>query len=369
MDFDLNEEQTMLRDMVARFGADHYDPVKRLAYLRQDRGFAEENWKMLAETGLLAFALPEEAGGFGGRDADILATMEALGGFVAVEPVLATILLGMGILWEAGTEAQREELIALTLAGERFPALALYEHQGRFDSKAVRAQAVTDPAGTRISGVKQLVLGGAFATDLIVAARLSDGGDIGLFIVDKQAEGVSSTDYRLADGSFASDICFDNAPAQAMTRGEDALNIVLDRARLAICAELVGLADLMFRQTLDYMKTRKQFGMPLGAFQALQHRMADCYTLVELSRSQLYRAAGSGSGDSVQRAAAIIGAKAYISESAMQVGEEAIQFHGGIGVTEELMVGQAFKRVMTLVMLLGDADYEVDQYIGMTALS
>lgn len=363
MNFDLSEENALLQNLVSRFGADRYDSVKRLAYLREPAGFAPANWQTLAETGLFAFALPHHAGGFGGSDVDVMTVMEALGRFVAVEPILPSIILGVGALFEAGTAAQRETLLPQALSGARFLSLALFERQGRYGLTDLCSQAVARDHGYALSGSKQMVLGGGFATDLVVAAQLE--GATRLFLVDATAPGLTFRDYRLVDGSVASDIVFTNTPAHLMDGRADALGAVLARGRLAICAELVGLMDMMFQATLDHLKTRNQFGQPLGSFQAIQHRMADCYALVELSRSQLYKAVGHGA-EGTAREAAIAGAKAYISQSAMHIGEEAVQLHGGIGTTEELLVGQAFKRVLTLASLFGDADLEIDTYVSLT---
>lgn len=365
LNFDLSEEQGLLRDLVVRFGTDRYDSVKRLAYLRESGGFDRANWKTLAETGLLAFALPEEAGGFGGSDVDIITVMEALGSFAGVEPILPSIIIGAGALWEAGTDEQREQLLPLVTAGTHFVSLALFEHQGRYSDRNFQTEAFADGNGYTITGRKQMVLGGGFATHLIVAAHLQGKDQASLFLLDAKAPGVAFHNYRLVDGSVASDIGFADVPAQMMKGGEDVLSGILSRTRLAICAELTGLMGLMFQMTLDYLKTRKQFGQPLGSFQALQHRMADCYARVELSRSQLYRAAAN-SGEGGARETAIAGAKAYISDCAVLVGEESLQLHGGIGTSEELLVGQAFKRVTMLAALLGDADTEIASYVGMT---
>lgn len=365
MNFDLNEEQVMLQDLVRRFGAEHYDPVRRLAYLREPDGFSRSHWAMLAQTGLLSFALPEAAGGFGGAPADIMVVMEALGRFVAVEPILPSVIMGMGALWQAGTVAQHDALLQRAAAGEALLSLALFEREARFGHALTRTAATADGDIWRITGAKTMVLGGSFATHHVTAAMTEGERAIRLFLVEAGAEGLEQRDYRLADGSLASDIRFTATPAQAMQGGEAALEAVLTQARLAICAELVGLMDMMLQTTLDYLKTRRQFGQPLGAFQAIQHRMADCYARVELSRSQLFRAAGTQTAGN-PCPAATTGAKAYISESAMHVGEEAVQLHGGIGTTEELLVGQAFKRVLLLASLLGDADTEITSYARMT---
>lgn len=364
MNFDLSEEQGLLRDMVARFGADHYDASKRLQYLRQPHGFSLDNWSLLAETGLLAFALPEEAGGFGGSDVDIITVMEALGDFAAVEPFLASVIAGCGAVWQAGTEEQRERLIPQLLSGQRFAALAIHERNARYGLEGIQCRAATRGEEVRLTGHKQFVLGGGFATDIVVVARAERNSEISLYLVESEAAGLTRRDYRLADGSVASDIILENVVASPMQPGVPALAAVLQQMRLAISGELVGLTGLMFRDTLDYLKTRKQFGQALGSFQAIQHRMAECYAKLELARSQLYRAAAF-SDSPAERERAIIGAKAYISHAAMHVGEEAVQLHGGIGTTEELLVGQAFKRVMTLSALLGDADTEIANYVAL----
>ncbi|MEZ5656395.1 MAG: acyl-CoA dehydrogenase [Sphingobium sp.] len=366
MNFDLTEEQGLLRDLILRFGADRYDSVQRLAYLREPHGFSRTNWELLADTGLLAFALPEVAGGFGGSDADIITVAEALGTFVAVEPVLASVIMGTGIVYGAASEDQRAALIPDMVAGKCTAALAVFEPHARFETGALQARATeTEGGGYALSGSKQMVLGGPFADNIVVAARAAEQEQASLFLVEAKAPGLAFRNYRLADGSMASDIDLNNVAAEIMPGGLDALHAVVVQARLAICAELVGLMEMMFRETLEYLKTRQQFGQPLGSFQAIQHRMADCYAKVELSRSQLYRAAGQGS-DPVARDIAIRGAKAYIAQSAMHVGEEAIQLHGGIGTTEELLVGQAFKRVFTLAALLGDADADLRNYVAQT---
>ena len=368
LNFDLGEEQRLLRDMLSRFGADRYDPAKRLTYLREPDGFARDNWAALAEAGVLAFALPEAAGGFGGSDSDIIIAMETLGNVTAVEPMLACVIMGIGALWQSGTESQRKRVIPELVAGQRFAALAVYERESRYRSDNPRAVVERRGESFVLSGTKQTVLGGPFATDLVVSARADASGEIGLYLVDARSPGLAFRHYRLADGSAASDIDFASAPVEPMDGGADALRSVLRQARLAICAELVGLMARMFDETLEYLKTREQFGKPLGSFQAIQHRMADCYTKLELSRSQLYRAAGMRANNSSPDSSAH-GAKAFIARNAIHIGEEAVQLHGGIGTTEELLVGQAFKRVFTLASLMGDVDTEISRYIALSGAS
>lgn len=359
MDFDLSEEQRLLRDLIERYAGDRFDPVKRLAYLREERGFSAEGWRILAETGVLAFPFAEALGGLGGGAAELITVMEALGRGAVTEPVLPVLLLGGGAIAQAGTPAQRARLLPPLIAGEAFAALAHAEHQARFRTDHVATRAVPGDGGARLAGAKRMVLGGPFADDFVVSA-LDEAGRIGLYLVARDAPGLSRRDYRMIDGSLASDLELAGVEAEPMEGDAETLDAVLADARLAICGELAGLMALMFDATLDYVKTRNQFGQPLGRFQAIQHRMADNYSRLELSRSQLYRAAAGPVGDG--REAALAAAKAFISANALALGEDAIQLHGGIGTTEELIVGQAFKRVLLLASLLGDGEWELRRY-------
>lgn len=361
MNFDLNGEQSLLRDLVERFVADHYDPIRRLNYIAEPGGFSRAGWQIMADIGLLALPFSEEHGGLGGGAVELITVAEALGKGVATEPVLAVILTAASLIERGGSDAMKAGLLPRIIAGECLPALAHLERGARFLATKPQVQAV----GGRIDGAKSCVMGGGYADQLLVTA-CDEQGAPGVYLVDAAAHGVTRTDYRLVDGSVASDIQFSNVPAERLPQGQAALEHVLDQARLAIIAELVGLMAHMFEATVDYVKTRQQFGQPIGRFQAVQHRLADGYAMVELSRSQLYRAAAQNPG-TAEAHAAIIGAKAYISGCAMKIAEEAVQLHGGIGTTEELMVGQAFKRTMLLAALLGDADWDLRHYVQLTA--
>lgn len=365
MNFDLSEEQSLLRDLIDRFAADRYDPVRRLAYLRQARGFDDECWAMLAETGLLAFPFAAEHGGFGGGAVELITVMEAMGRGALVEPVLPLVVLGGSLLERGGTAEQVERILPAVIAGERSVCFAHCERGGRFDVTIPATRATGRGDDVRITGTKIAVMAGAFADHYIVTAQ-EEGGVSALYLVDAGAAGITRRDYRLIDGTFASDIMFADTPAQPMAGGQDVMATVMADARLAICAELVGLMTLMFDATLDYVKTRAQFGQAIGQFQAIQHRMADNYARLELSRSQLYRAASQDPGTPAAMAA-IVGAKAYISANAVALGEESVQLHGGIGTTEELMVGQAFKRVLMLSALFGDAEWDRRHYARLAA--
>lgn len=361
MNFDLSEEQALLRNLVEKFASDRYDPARRLTYIRQAHGFCPQGWAALADTGLLAFPLAEEFGGFGGGSVELITVMEAMGRAVAVEPLLPVILMAGGMIDKAGAAAQRHDWLPRLAAGESMASLAHGEYQARFNQDGIATRA----KGSLLNGAKQMALAGSVA-DIFVVSAIDEVGVPGLFLVHADAPGLTLRHYRMTDGSSASDLVLINVPGERMAGGLEALDDVLLDVRLAICAELVGLMAMMFDATLDYIKTRKQFGQPIGGFQAIQHRMADNYARMELSRSQLYRAAATQRADTA-RAGAITGAKAYISANAMALGEDAIQLHGGIGTTEELMVAQAFKRVMLLASLLGDSDWELRRYQALVA--
>ncbi|ARS29457.1 acyl-CoA dehydrogenase family protein [Sphingomonas sp. KC8] len=358
MNFDLSEEQRLLRDLIEKYVGDRYDAVKRLRYIAEPHGFSAEGWQLMAETGLLAFHFPEQLGGLGGGADTLITVMEALGRGVTTEPVLPVIVLAGGALQRGGSDAQRAIWLPRLIAGTGFVALAHTEHESRFNETAVAARASGDGAMVKIDGTKQMVLGGPFADAFIVSAQ-SDVGTVGLYLVSADASGIERRDYRMADGSAASDLVLRQVAAEPMPGDLGVLEAVLADARLAINAELIGLMAMMFDATLDYVKTRNQFGQPIGQFQVIQHRMADNYGRLELSRSHLYSAAATGDSD---RGIALAGAKAFISARAIELGEDAIQFHGGIGTTEELMVGQAFKRALVLASLFGDSDWELRRY-------
>lgn len=363
MNFDLNEEQTLLRDLVERFVADRYDPMRRLSYVAEPQGFSIKGWTILAETGLLALPFSEDYGGLGGGAVELITVAEALGRGVATEPFLPVILTAATLIDRSGSDAMKADLLPPIIAGLSLPALAHLERGARFLATRPQTRAAGD--AVRVSGAKTCVIGGGFA-DLLLVTATDEKDATGVYLVDAAAQGITRTDYRLVDGSVASDIQFADVPATLLPQGASVLDSVLDQARLAIIAEMLGLMGHMFDATVDYVKTRQQFGQPIGRFQAVQHRLAEGYAKVELSRSQLYRAAAQAPG-TLEAHAAIIGAKAYISGCAMKVAEEAVQLHGGIGTTEELMVGQAFKRTMLLAALLGDADWDLRHYVQLTA--
>ncbi|WP_198351038.1 acyl-CoA dehydrogenase family protein [Flavisphingomonas formosensis] len=350
MDFTLTDDQQMLKTLVERFVADRYDAGARAVYRATACGYSARNMQMLAEMGLFALAWPESEGGLEGGPIEIMTVMEALGRGLAVEPVLETVFVAGAMLARLCPAELRGEWLEAVLHGRRRVAFAFAEHGARFalTGGGTRAQA------GRLSGGKTMVAAGA---DLWIVTARDERGD-SLYLVRADATGVATRDYRLIDGSVASELVFD---AVAATRIGDlaAIEGLLDSGRIGAMAEMVGIMSRIFDETLDYVRNRKQFGVAIGSFQAIQHRLADQYAALELSRSQLYRAALA---EGTERAAAIAGAKSFIARRAIRLGEECIQFHGGMGVSDELAIGHGHKRLMLLASLFGDAHHEAARY-------
>lgn len=365
MNFELNEDQLLLKNLTEQFVADRYDLAKRAAYQESAGGFSRENWALLAELGLLALPFAEADGGLGGGMVEIITVMETLGSGLVAEPVLSDLLLAGALIAEAGTQAQKAAWLPRIMNGEARVALAHFEQGARYDLDHVGARSQADGDGFRIDGEKTLVLAGAEADAYLVSAR--DGEDVRFHIVPADAPGLRRRDYRLVDGSVASELRLLSVPAaERLDGGMTIFAKVADRARIAASAEMIGIMSMLFQATLDYVRTRKQFGVAIGGFQAVQHRLADLYTALELSRSQLYRAA-LADGDDQERARAVAGAKSYIGASAIQLGEECIQFHGGMGTTDELIIGHGHKRLLLLATLLGDSDSELERFNALSA--
>lgn len=367
MNFDLDDQQAMLRDMVARFAADRYDIEKRARYRKSPEGFSAENWAMLAELGLLALPFSEDQGGIGGGIVDIITVAEELGRGLVGEPWLSDVLMAARLLDRAGSDAQREAWIGRIITGETRIALAHSEQRARYNPNYV----TTEARDGVLTGAKTFVLAGAGAEAFVVSARESGGvadpAGIGLWLVPADAKGLERRDYRLTDGSVASELRLHGVSAGERLPGDAAaaLAATFDEARIAACAEMVGVMDMLLQATLEHVRTRKQFGQAIGSFQAIQHRMAQLYVRLEQSRSHLLRAALAS--DDAARAQTIAGAKAFVSENAVLLGEDSIQLHGGMGVTEELPIGHGHKRILLLANLFGDADAELARYVQLAA--
>ncbi len=370
MDFDLTEEQRLLKDSVDRLMADRYDFEARKRHGREPEGWSREMWGAYAELGLLAIPFAEEHGGFGGGPVETMIVMEAFGRSLALEPYLSTVVLGGGLIRNGGSEAQAAEHLPLVASGERLLAFAHTERQSRYDLFDVATTARRDGDAFVLDGHKSVVLHGDAADRILVTARTAgarrDRAGIGLFLVDAAAPGVSRRGYPTQDGTRAAEITLEGvrvAPEGVIGSPEDALPLVeraVDETMAALCAEAVGCMDEMLKLTVDYMKTRKQFGVAIGSFQALQHRSVDMFVELEQSRSMAMLAAMMArEPDALERARSVAAAKVQIGRSGRAVGQGAVQLHGGVGVTMEYKVGHLFKRATMIDTLFGDADHHL----------
>jgi pimeloyl-CoA dehydrogenase small subunit len=373
VDFDYSEEQRLLDETVRRLVKDEYEFAERKKYLAEPQGFSAALWAKYAELGLLGLPFAEEYGGFGGSGIETMIVMEAFGRGLALEPYLATVVLGGGLVTLAGNDGQKSAILPEIAAGNLKLAFAQSERHARYDLAHVETAAKAQGGGFVLNGHKTIVLHGGAAHKFIVSARTAGGGNdtsgISLFVVDRDAKGVAVRDYPTVDGLRAADITLSNVSvgADALLGPRDgALPIVervVDRAVAALCAEAVGIMETLNAMTLDYIKTRKQFGVAIGSFQVLQHRMVDMTIAAEQAKSLEILAAMSADGtDDKERGRAISAAKVQIGLSGRTVGQGAIQLHGGIGMTDEYAAGHYFKRLSTIEHSFGDTDYHLDRF-------
>lgn len=366
MNLNLSDEQRMLADMMTRFTADHYDIAKRAEYKKSKIGFSHKNWNIMAETGILSIPFSEEYGGLNGSAGDIISVMQPLGRAVALEPVLSCITLAGHFLNHAGTQSQKEAWIPKVVEGKASIALAHIEHQARFDLGFVRTNYTMTKDGARLNGHKTFVMG-AGAADAFVVSAIEQSADsdnkdsIKFFIVKADAQDLRHRSYRLIDGSVAYELELNDTSGELMEGNFQDLLVSISLAKIAACAEMVGLMEVLLETTLEHVKTREQFGRPLAKFQVIQHRLADAYADLEMSRSHLVNLAALKSADPDYHKT-ISGSKASISNSAIRIAEEAVQLHGGMGISDELIIGHALKRVKLLAILFGDADAEMRRY-------
>ncbi|MFM2423153.1 MAG: hypothetical protein RL291_1683 [Pseudomonadota bacterium] len=373
MDFDLSDEQRQLKDSADRMlGAAYGDLKQREAAQKAAKGYSADTWGKFAELGLTAIPFAEEHGGIGAGYVETMLVMDSIGKSLAIDPYFSTVVLGGGVLKAAGTDAQKAALIPEIIEGKRTLALAHTERQSRFDLNDVATKARADGAGGYIlDGEKVVVLGGDTADTLVVVARTAGGrrdrDGIGLFLVGGSSAGVHRTGYQTQDGARAADIVFkdvkvgpEDVIVGARGDGLAVLEKVVDEGIAALCAEAVGAMASLHEMTVDYLKQRKQFGVPIGSFQVLQHRAVDMFTSLEQARSMaLYATMMAGEADPVERRKALHAAKVQIGKSAKHVGQEAVQLHGGIGVTMEYKAGHYFKRLTMIDLAFGDADYHL----------
>ncbi len=376
MDFNFTEEQTMIRDSLARLIKDQYDFDTRRKVVASKEGWRPKMWAQFAELGLLAAPFSEEDGGLGGGPIDAMVVMEEFGKGLVVEPFLQSVVVGGGFL-KRGTEGQKAEHLAPMIAGERVFAFAYAEPKGRYNLADLETTAKKDGAGWKISGHKAVVVGAPWASHLIVTARTAGGRretkGIGVFIVAKDAKGVTTRDYPTVDGRRASEVHFDNVSVGADAAIGDAANglplieRVTDEAIAALCAEACGAMKVAQTMTVEYSRQRKQFGTPIGKFQVLQHKMVDMFMEAEQSVSMTYMATLKLDEDDVTRKKAASAAKVRIGQAGRFVGQNAIQIHGGMGMTDELAIGHYFKRLTIIDSEFGNVDHHLKRYTDLSA--
>jgi pimeloyl-CoA dehydrogenase small subunit len=371
MDFDLTDEQRLLKDSVDRLIADQYQFEQRKKYLAEPDGWSRNAWKQYTELGLLGLPFDEKHGGFGGGPVETMIVMETFGRGLVLEPYFATVILGGGLLRHAGTPVQQQALIPEIAQGKLKLAFAHVERHSRYDLADVATTARRDGADWVLDGAKSVVLHGDCADRLLVTARVSGGRrdrtGIGLFLVDPSAPGVSRRGYPTQDALRAAEVTLSGVRVPAGdSLGEagaalPAIEHVVDEAIAALCAEAVGTMQAMHELTLEYLKTRQQFGRPIGQFQVLQHRSVDMLVALEQARSMaMFAAVMATEQDATERRRAMAAAKVQIGRSGRHIGQEAIQLHGGIGMTMEYSVGHHFKRMTMIDMLFGDADVHLE---------
>ena len=368
MDFDLTEEQRLLKDSIDGLLADAYDFDKRKLYMKEKGGWSKAIWSKLAEQGLLGLPFSEEDGGFGAGGVETMIVMEAMGRALVLEPYLATVVLAGGFLRHGGSAAQKAAHLPGIIDGSKTFAFAQLEKQSRYDLFDVATSAKKKGDGYVIDGEKFVVLNGENADTLIVTARTAGGqrdkSGIGVFIVPAGAKGVTRKGYPTQDGLHAADISFTGVEVGADSvigdpaNGLPLIERVVDEARIALCAEAVGLMDESLKTTVEYIKTRKQFGVAIGSFQSLQHRASDMFVALEQARSMsMFATMAAEFDDAKERATSIAAAKVQIGKSGKFVGQQSIQLHGGIGMTMEAKIGHYFKRLTMIENSFGDTDY------------
>ena len=373
MNFDYTEEQQLLANSIKQFLAKDYTFEARKEIIQSASGYSEQVWATFAEMGLLGLPFPHEYGGFGGSAIDLMPVMEAVGEGLIVEPYLATVGLGGQFIARGGTDTQKKAILPALIEGKLKLAFAQLERGARYNLAHVTCRARQSDTGYVIDGEKCVVIHGPCADKLVVSARTAgndtDAQGISLFLVDCNAPGVSLKTYRTIDNLRAADIRFSGAavPDNALIGKEGEafplIEEVVDYATALLCAEAVGAITYANEATLEYLKTRKQFGVPIGSFQVLQHRMVDMMIGYEQAKSMAYLVSVKvGSTDATERKRLVSAAKIKIADACRHVSQESVQLHGGMGMTEELKVSHTFRRLTTIAQTFGDADHHLERF-------
>ena len=373
MDFTFTEEQQLLRDSIARLVANEYGFEDRKRSIAGPKGWSDAVWTQFADMGLLGVPFAESHGGFGGSMVDVMVVMQEFGRGIVVEPYLSTVVLGGGLVVLAGSAAQKGDILPRVAAGKWLLAAAYGEPGSRYDLHDVATTAKKDGGGYVLNGRKSVVLHGGSANTLVVSARTAGGQrerqGITLLLVDAKMRGVTVSDARTVDGLRAADVALDGVHVGAesvlgqVDGGFAPLEAAADRGAAALCAEAVGVIEALNAATLDYLKTRQQFGQPIGRFQALQHRAVDMLIHAEQTKSMACVAAvKSQSADPAERRRAVSAAKSLVGRAGRAVAKEAVQLHGGMGVTNELPAAHYAKRLTMIDFWLGDADWHTERF-------
>ena len=372
MNFELSDEQKMIQQSVERFVQDNYDLNTRISLSSDNLGYSNDYWKSMAELGWLGLPFDESDGGFGGNQIDVLVIMEQFGKGLVLEPYLASVVMGGGALKKGGTESLKKEILPGLVDGTKQLSFAYAEQQSRFDLEDVITSARKEKDTFILNGQKSMVQNAETADHIVIAARTSGGqideNGITLFLVDANSERLSMDNFPTVDGLRASEITLKNVSVNAdrvvgnVDEGFEILQSVANDAILALSAEAVGAMEVLYKDTVEYTQQREQFDHPMSEFQVLQHRMVDMFMEYEQCKSMLYRATMESVQDPKAAQRTIHGLKHLIGKSGLFVGENAVQLHGGMGVTEELRIGHFFKRLLVIDSMFGNADHHLQKF-------
>jgi len=376
MNFDFTEEQTLLNNMVTSFVRDNYDWETRCSIVKTEEGWKQENWSQFAELGLLGVPFSEDHGGLGGSPTDLMIVMEQFGKGLVVEPYLPSVILAGGLITNLGSKEQTDQIVPKIISGDQRYVFAYAEHQSRFDLFDVKTSAAKDGDSYVINGLKSVVFGAGAATHIIIAARTS--GDqrskkgITLFMTEIGSEGITLQNYPTIDEYRASEVIIENLKVSKdaiLGKVDEAYDVIeeeVDKSTIAACSEALGILEVLKDATTDYCKNRKQFGQPISKNQVIQFRLVDMMMEYEQAKSILYMAITSDLSNPDERRKTVSALKSRMGKAIKFVGENAIQLHGGMGMTEEYMISHYFKRATMIGVLFGNVDYHMKRFIELT---
>ena len=372
MNFELSEEQKMIQQSVERFVQENYDLPTRVKLSGDGVGFSKEYWNSMAELGWLGLPFSEDDGGFGGNQIDVIVIMEQFGRGLVLEPYLSSVVMAGGAIKRGGSDKLKQEFLSSLIEGSKQLSFGYAELQSRFDLDDVATTAKKEGDTYVINGQKSMVLNAESADAIVVSVRTDgaqvDKNGISLFLVDADSKGVEMENFPTVDGLRASEISFENVEVDSsrligpINEGFGILQEATNDAILALCAEAVGAMEVLYKDTVEYTQQREQFDHPLSDFQVLQHRMVDMFMEYEQSKSMLLRATLETVQDPIAAQKTIHGLKYLVGKSGIFVGENAVQLHGGMGVTEELRIGHFFKRLLVIDSQFGNADFHLDKF-------